>query len=66
AGQVKVFGTDIWRTSEEERFELRKRFGVLFQDGALFGSMNLYDNVAFPLRRHTQKSEREIRDIVMS
>ncbi|GAB3399701.1 hypothetical protein GCM10027569_02280 [Flindersiella endophytica] len=40
-------------------------FGVLFQDGALFGSMNLYDNVAFPLREHTRKSEREIRDIVM-
>lgn len=66
AGEVRVFGTDIWRVSEEERFELRKRFGVLFQDGALFGSMNLYDNVAFPLRKHTQKGEREIRDIVMS
>jgi phospholipid/cholesterol/gamma-HCH transport system ATP-binding protein len=66
AGQVKVFGTDIWRVPEEERFELRKRFGVLFQDGALFGSMNLYDNVAFPLRRHTDMSEKEIREIVMS
>ena len=40
-------------------------FGVLFQDGALFGSMNLYDNIAFPLREHTKKSEKEIRDIVM-
>ncbi|HWJ65744.1 MAG TPA: ATP-binding cassette domain-containing protein, partial [Nocardioides sp.] len=40
-------------------------FGVLFQDGAMFGSMNLYDNVAFPLREHTKKSESEIRDIVM-
>jgi phospholipid/cholesterol/gamma-HCH transport system ATP-binding protein len=38
---------------------------VLFQDRALFGSMNIYDNVAFPLREHTRKSEREIRDIVM-
>ena len=44
---------------------MRKLFGVLFQDGALFGSMNLYDNVAFPLREHTKKSESEIRDIVM-
>ena len=66
AGEVKVFGSDIWEVSEEERYELRKRFGVLFQDGALFGSMNLYDNVAFPLRKHTDKSETEIRDIVMS
>jgi phospholipid/cholesterol/gamma-HCH transport system ATP-binding protein len=38
---------------------------VLFQDGAMFGSMTLYDNVAFPLREHTKKSESEIRDIVM-
>ena len=37
----------------------------MFQDGALFGSMNLYDNTAFPLREHTRKKEREIRNIVM-
>ena len=43
---------------------MRKRFGVLFQDGALFGSMNLYDNVAFPLRQHTDKGEEEIAEIV--
>lgn len=66
AGEVRVFGQDIWNVSEVERYELRKRFGVLFQDGALFGSMNLYDNVAFPLRKHTDKSEDEIREIVMS
>jgi phospholipid/cholesterol/gamma-HCH transport system ATP-binding protein len=65
AGRVKVFGQDLWHSTERERFELRKRFGVLFQDGALFGSMNLYDNVAFPLRRHTDKPEDEIRHIVM-
>ncbi|GAA5129761.1 ABC transporter ATP-binding protein [Haloechinothrix salitolerans] len=66
AGQVRVFGQDIWQVSKEERYDLRKRFGVLFQDGALFGSMNLYDNVAFPLRKHTRKSESEIREIVMA
>ncbi len=66
AGEVRVFGQDIWRVSEAERYDLRKRFGVLFQDGALFGSMNLYDNVAFPLRKHTDKSEAEIREIVMT
>ena len=65
-GEIRVFGENIWNVSEAERYELRKRFGVLFQDGALFGSMNLFDNVAFPLRKHTDKSEDEIREIVMS
>ncbi|MBA0126776.1 ABC transporter ATP-binding protein [Haloechinothrix sp. YIM 98757] len=65
-GEVRVFGQDIWRISLAERYELRKRFGVLFQDGALFGSMDLYDNVAFPLRKHTDRSESEIREIVMN
>ncbi len=65
AGIVSVFGTNIWGVSEAERLELCKRFGVLFQDGALFGSMNLYDNVAFPLRKHTRLHESEIREIVM-
>jgi phospholipid/cholesterol/gamma-HCH transport system ATP-binding protein len=44
---------------------MRKRFGVLFQDGALFGSMNIYDNVAFPLRKHTKQHEDEIHETVM-
>ncbi|WP_037078641.1 ABC transporter ATP-binding protein [Pseudonocardia spinosispora] len=66
AGEVIVFDQDIWKISEVERQELRKKFGVLFQDGALFGSMNIYDNVAFPLRKHTNKRESEIRDIVMT
>jgi phospholipid/cholesterol/gamma-HCH transport system ATP-binding protein len=65
-GEVLVFGRSLWGMTQAERFEVRKKFGVLFQDGALFGSMSLYDNVAFPLRKHTQKSEAEIRDIVMS
>jgi len=43
---------------------VRKKFGMLFQDGALFDSMDVGENVAFPLRRHTKKSEREIREIV--
>jgi ABC-type transporter Mla maintaining outer membrane lipid asymmetry ATPase subunit MlaF len=46
-------------------YETRKMFGVLFQDGALFGSQNLYDNIAFPLREHTKKRESEIKQIVM-
>ena len=64
-GSIVIDGIDIASCSEKELYEIRKLFGVLFQDGALFGSMNLYDNVAFPLREHTKKSESEIRDIVM-
>lgn len=64
-GHVHIEGTDIATCSERQLYEVRKLFGVLFQDGAMFGSMNLYDNVAFPLREHTKKSEAEIRSIVM-
>ncbi|MDV6013153.1 ABC transporter ATP-binding protein [Haloechinothrix sp. LS1_15] len=64
-GKCVVNGTDIVRCSEHKLYETRKLFGVLFQDGALFGSMNLYDNVAFPLREHTKKSESEIKRIVL-
>jgi phospholipid/cholesterol/gamma-HCH transport system ATP-binding protein len=63
-GDVLVNGRSIPDMTDDELFETRKKFGVLFQDGALFGSMNLYDNVAFPLRQHTEKSEDEIREIV--
>ena len=64
-GSILIEGTDIASCSEKELYEIRKLFGVLFQDGAMFGSMNLFDNVAFPLREHTKKNESEIRDIVM-
>ena len=64
-GKCVINGVDIVRCSERKLYEIRKLFGVLFQDGALFGSMNLYDNVAFPLREHTKKSETEIRRIVL-
>jgi phospholipid/cholesterol/gamma-HCH transport system ATP-binding protein len=63
-GNIWIEGHDLPRLSEHKLYELRKLFGVLFQDGALFGSMNLYDNIAFPLREHTRKTEREIRQIV--
>ena len=66
SGVVNVFGRNIWELTEHDRNEMRKRFGVLFQDGALFGSMDIFDNVAFPLRRNTGKSEDEIRQIVTS
>ena len=63
-GDVLVHGQSVPDMTDDELFDMRKKFGVLFQDGALFGSMNLYDNVAFPLRQHTEKSEDEIREIV--
>ena len=64
SGDVIVKGESIPALSDDELFEIRKKFGLLFQDGALFGSMNIYDNVAFPLRQHTDKGEEEIESIV--
>ncbi|MFH8730073.1 MULTISPECIES: ABC transporter ATP-binding protein [unclassified Streptomyces] len=64
-GRVMVDGVDMVRSPERDVMEARKLFGLMFQDGALFGSMNLFDNIAFPLREHTKKKESEIRRIVM-
>src|SRR4051812_8666194 len=63
-GDVLVHGQSVPNMADDELFEMRKKFGVLFQDGALFGSMNLFDNVAFPLRQHTDKGEDEMGDTV--
>ncbi|MEV4139036.1 ABC transporter ATP-binding protein [Dactylosporangium sp. NPDC049742] len=63
-GAIWIGDHDLTRLTERQLYEVRKLFGVLFQDGALFGSMNIYDNVAFPLREHTRKPEGEIRGIV--
>lgn len=65
AGHIFIEGIDIANCTERKLYEIRKLFGVLFQDGAMFGSMDLFDNVAFPLREHTKKSETEVRGIVM-
>jgi phospholipid/cholesterol/gamma-HCH transport system ATP-binding protein len=64
AGDILVHGESVPGMTDERLFEMRKKFGVLFQDGALFGSMSLYDNTAFPLRQHTDKGEDEIAEIV--
>jgi phospholipid/cholesterol/gamma-HCH transport system ATP-binding protein len=63
AGDVLVHGESVPGLTDDELFEMRKKFGLLFQDGALFGSMNVFDNTAFPLRQHTDKSEDEIGEI---
>jgi phospholipid/cholesterol/gamma-HCH transport system ATP-binding protein len=64
SGDLLVHGESVPGMSDDELFEMRKKFGLLFQDGALFGSMNIWDNVAFPLRQHTDKSEDEIGEVV--
>jgi len=64
-GHIWIDGYDLANCNESKLYELRRLFGVLFQDGALFGSLSLYDNIAFPLREHTKKSESQIRQIVL-
>jgi phospholipid/cholesterol/gamma-HCH transport system ATP-binding protein len=64
-GDILVHGQSVPNMADDDLFDMRKKFGLLFQDGALFGSMDLYNNVAFPLRQHTEKGEDEIEDIVM-
>lgn len=66
SGQVRVFGTDIANCSKAKLKNIRKNFGVLFQNVALFDSMTIFDNVALPLRERTDFTEREIRDRVQS
>ena len=63
-GEVLVDGHSIGSLNQRDLFRIRRKFGVLFQDGALFGSMSLRENIAFPLREHTRKGEREIQRIV--
>ncbi|MEE6262457.1 ABC transporter ATP-binding protein [Plantactinospora sonchi] len=63
-GAIWIEGRNLPALSERRLYEVRKLFGVLFQDGALFGSMSIYDNVAFPLREHTRKTESQIRAVV--
>ncbi|WP_354698937.1 ABC transporter ATP-binding protein [Paraconexibacter sp. AEG42_29] len=64
AGEVLVRGAPLSRMSRSELLGLRREIGVMFQDGALFSAMNVYDNVAFPLRQHSNLDEREIRRVV--
>jgi phospholipid/cholesterol/gamma-HCH transport system ATP-binding protein len=65
AGQIYVDDEPVVGISNRKLLAIRRKFGVLFQDGALFGSMNLYDNIAFPMREFTKSSDREIREAVM-
>lgn len=64
SGQVLIDGMDLTQLDEKGLNEARKRFGMLFQEAALFDSMTVGDNVAFPLREHTRMTEKEIRETV--
>ncbi|MBO1015543.1 ABC transporter ATP-binding protein [Achromobacter sp. SD115] len=59
-GRVLAFGQDMAHVSRAERQSLRTRMGVLFQQGALFTDLNVFENVAFPLREHTKLAEPEV------
>ena len=64
SGQVLVDGVDMTKLNDKELNEIRKKFGMLFQEAALFDSMNVGENVAFPLREHAKIKEKEIWEIV--
>ncbi len=63
-GRVFVDGQDMTNMSDLELNQFRRRFGMAFQEGALFDSMSVFENIAFPLRRHTKMTEQQIRDRV--
>ncbi|NWO56972.1 phospholipid ABC transporter ATP-binding protein MlaF [Chromohalobacter salexigens] len=65
AGRVCIDGQDVHRLSRRALFRLRRRMGMLFQSGALFSDLNVFENVAFPLRVHTDLPEAMVRDIVL-
>jgi phospholipid/cholesterol/gamma-HCH transport system ATP-binding protein len=65
AGQIIVDGEDMVPMGDVALGRVRKKFGMVFQMSALFDSMSVYDNVAFPLREHTRLSRKEMRDRVM-
>ncbi len=60
SGRVIIEDEDITDLDEEELYRVRKKFGMLFQSGALFDSMTVFENIAFPLREHTEMSDEEI------
>lgn len=64
SGQVLIDGVDLTKLNDNELNDIRKRFGMLFQEAALFDSMTVGENVAFPLREHAKMEEEEIKQIV--
>jgi phospholipid/cholesterol/gamma-HCH transport system ATP-binding protein len=65
SGEVRVDGRDVPSMSHAELYNMRMRMGMMFQTGALFTGINVFENVAFPMREHTRLSESMIRDLVL-
>lgn len=65
-GSVRVFGEEVANMSNSELFALRRRMGMLFQNGALLTDLDVYENVAFPLRAHTDLTESLVRQLVLT
>jgi phospholipid/cholesterol/gamma-HCH transport system ATP-binding protein len=65
-GTIYIDGVDIATLSQAELYQLRQRFGMLFQNGALLTDLSVFENVAFPLREHTRLSDRLVRHIVLT
>ena len=63
-GSVEIDGIDIAKLAEGDLLKLRSKFGYLFQEGALFDYMDVYDNLALPVREHTEKAEEEIAGLI--
>jgi phospholipid/cholesterol/gamma-HCH transport system ATP-binding protein len=64
AGTVQLLGTEVWTVPQDELDALRRRFGMMFQDGALFSSLTVAENVAIPLVEHAQVPERLLAPLV--
>jgi phospholipid/cholesterol/gamma-HCH transport system ATP-binding protein len=64
AGRVTLFGSDLWQAGPAEASAVRRRFGMMFQDGALFSSLTVAQNVAVPLREHTNLQAADIAQLV--
>ena len=64
-GEIILNGRDVTKFKRKELFDARKKMGMLFQSGALFSDLSVYENVAFPMRAHTKLPEDMIRDIVL-
>ena len=65
SGSVQVEGQEVSSLDQAALYRLRRRMGMLFQHGALFTDLSVFDNVAFPLREHTALSESMIHDLVL-
>jgi phospholipid/cholesterol/gamma-HCH transport system ATP-binding protein len=66
SGQILINGIDITQMNERELLDIRKKVAYAFQNGALFDSMTVFENLAYPLREHFQYSEKEIKDHVLA